>query len=72
MSERNRTLLWIARDEDDTLAVFTEEPEKVKRGADDEETFWWGCERMELDEDLFPEVTFENSPQRVELKLIAE
>lgn len=26
----------------------------------------------EIDEDLFPEITFENSPQRVELKLIVD
>ena len=33
----------------------------------------WTCKReefIELDYKLFPEVTFENSPQEVELKLV--
>lgn len=29
-----------------------------------------GCNQMELDRNLFPEVTFENSPQEVEIKLM--
>lgn len=28
------------------------------------------CDTMAIDNDLFPEVTYENSPQQVEIKLI--
>ena len=60
--------LWIARDKDGALHFFTSKPEEenfcqylpATRG----EMYYW------FDDELFPEVTFENSPQEVELKLI--
>ena len=60
--------LWIARDEDEELSLVNEKPSLsaskrrwVTSGIAD-------C--ILLDSDMFPEVTFENSPQEVELKLI--
>lgn len=57
--------LWIARDSNDGLYLhFT----KLK--GDD---YWFISERfIRIDRFLFPEVTFENSPQIVEIKLIKE
>lgn len=63
--------LWIARDKDGTLWLFSEKPVLDK-------DYWWyndsDCEGGlgELDSYCFPEVTFENSPQKVEFKLIEE
>ena len=59
--------LWIARDlEDDKLHLFPGEPHN--------KLFWWTYrnEKNEIDKTMFPEVTFENSPQQVELKLVKE
>lgn len=62
--------LWIARDQDGLLNLFQDtKPEK---------TFYEGIiiwegdldSTLSLDKTLFPEVTYENSPQQVEIKLI--
>ena len=62
--------LWIARDKDGTLSLTDEKPIlSVSR------TNWLtsgNSSYIELSKDMFPEVTFENSPQRVELKLLEE
>lgn len=58
--------LWIARDEDGILTLYYGKPI-----LEDWLGMWGsneGCK--ELDRDLFPEVTFENSPQQVEIKLV--
>lgn len=60
--------LWIARDYTG-LWAFSEEPDKKR----DE----FICSTMyskvyELDSELFPEITFENSPQQIEIKLVKE
>lgn len=56
--------LWISRDkEDNYLYLFKEEPYL-------EGTSFYGKCVTYLDGDLFPEVTFENSPKQIELKLI--
>lgn len=61
--------LWIARNTDDTLVLFQSKP---ILGTD----FIWkellNEDCMYIEEYLFPEVTFENSPQKVELKLVKE
>ena len=60
---------WIARDLDGDLWLYNRELEKKFGGfvpTDD------NCDIMAIDNDLFPEVTFENSPQMVEFKLIKE
>lgn len=56
---------WIARDRDDTLAIFTGKPKLVgydydiymQNSGDD------GCH---IPDNLFPQITFENSPIRME------
>lgn len=56
--------LWIARDKDGFLCLHKEKPYCSANGA------WYNLNQtMHLSENLFPEVTFENSPQQVELKL---
>lgn len=64
--------MWICRDEDGLLHLeFTDKPpfksivERIVVWAANSE---WGS--VELDRTSYPEVTFENSPMEVELKLI--
>ena len=68
--------MWIARTEDDDLQLFPEEPFYRK---EDRIWYMWKVwtpsshilsEGSLIDPSLFPEVTFENSPIEVELKLI--
>ena len=59
--------LWIARDKDNTLIVFQSKP------LLDSEYNWYEIlneDFMLIPEYLFPEVTFENSPQEIELTLL--
>lgn len=57
--------LWIARDKDRVLGLFDDKPFKNEYG------YWTTVRNCYLiDDDLFPEITFENSPQQVEIKLI--
>lgn len=64
--------LWIARDLDSNLCLYGKEPK-----LSEEIEGIWVCsqygeivEVIVLPSGLFPEVTFENSPQEVEIKLI--
>jgi hypothetical protein len=61
--------LWIARNTDDTLVLFQSKP---ILGSDFiwEELLNEDC--MYIEEYLFPEVTWENSPKEIELKLVEE
>ena len=59
--------LWIARDQNGDLFLY---PIKPDRYVTDYYVFFNGDDWWNIDSDLFPEVTFENSPQEVELKLI--
>ena len=56
--------MQIARDKDGTLHLFDNIPVKHEEG-------YWTSQRgyydIELDSSLFPEVTWENSPKKVEL-----
>ena len=57
--------LWIARDiEDDKLHIFPGKPHF--------KLFWWNYrnQKIEINKNMFPEVTYENSPQQVEINLI--
>lgn len=56
--------LWIARDADSLLYLYSEEPVLIGNYFDTKYLIG------EIDETSFQEVTFENSPQEVELKLI--
>lgn len=55
--------LWIARDKDGMLYVSEEKPQLYGDYFDTE----LGSFYSEIPSGLFPEVTFENSPQEVEI-----
>lgn len=57
--------MWIARNRDGLLALFRHKPWKLRYDTFDR----LRGEFIELDERLYPEVTFENSPMEVELVL---
>lgn len=57
--------LWIARNKDDILCLF-----KIKPFLNTNNDWDSDDDYLVIDEDQFPEVTFENSPQQVELKYI--
>lgn len=67
--------LWIARDEDGSLFLYRLKPRlplldsKEKKFVVSDETQSIVGEFMEIDSDLFPELTFENSPQLVNFML---
>lgn len=60
--------LWIARDKDGSLFIYDKEPQlyKATKSFDsaDSEVF------EEISAGLFQEVTFENSPRQIEIKVI--
>ena len=60
--------LWIARDLNNRLYFYKDKPvrEKDEFIPDPDKSCYW----EELNKKKFPEVTFENSPQQVELKLV--
>lgn len=60
--------LWIGRDRAGILKLYDNKPKFDKRKQ--EIMFIGGY--YEINSNLFPEVTFENSPQMVELKLMHE
>lgn len=57
--------MWIARDMRGDLYLYTEKPEKIATYD-----YFTGDDWFELNTNAFPEITFENSPIEVELKLI--
>lgn len=61
--------LWAARNKNGALALYSAEPilyyNEYYEGP-------YKSQKIDLDEDLFPEVTFENSPQEVDIKLVKE
>jgi hypothetical protein len=60
--------LWIARDENNSLWCYSNKPQYC-HGT--KEWFNWYDKHFEIDCELFPEVTFENSPQEIELNLVS-
>lgn len=62
--------LWIARDRNGFIGLYKHKPTWVRINRFRED--WNGDYMGLLDKDSFPEVTFENSPQEVELKLVKE
>ena len=63
--------LWIARDSDNALFGFDEKPYLVTDPSVDLK-LWTTKNGQIVDfwEGLFPEVTFENSPKQIKIKLI--
>lgn len=67
--------LYIARDKDGILFLYNNKPVRVEDeglflsnvDSEDNDIYYEG---IEIDPKLFPEVTWENSPKQVELKLI--
>lgn len=57
--------LWLARDKDGDLNLYDLEPVKHKNGY-----FVEGHKCGFIDSDEFPEVTWENSPQKVKIELV--
>lgn len=57
--------LWVTRDKDRMLIIYFYEP-KID-GLE-----WVSLDYRIINEDMFPGVTFENSPQEIELKLIEQ
>ena len=58
---------WIARDKEGMLALFEDKPTYSHKNGD----IWLTADfPFYIDKNNFPEVTFENSPMEVELKLI--
>ena len=62
--------MWIAANEDGRLHLFVDRPSRMyNKWAD--KGYWAGSYgALELPASKYPEVTFENSPMEVELKLI--
>lgn len=61
---KSKIRLWIARDKDGILYLHYDKPER-----DDKEGCFYCGIRCPLPSKFVPEITFENSPQQVELKL---
>jgi hypothetical protein len=59
--------MWIARDYNNGLYLYFDKPKCA-----DEDYFYSLHGEMLIPHQLFPEVTFENSPQQVEIKLVKE
>jgi len=64
--------LYIARDKDGKLFLYNYLPNRNNDSGNFmvEVDDMWDGEIMSIDPELFPEVTWENSPKQVELKLI--
>lgn len=58
--------LWIARDNNGRLFLYESKPIRYLDEFASVRGYW----SHRIDDDLFPEVTFENSPKRVTLNLI--
>lgn len=56
--------IWIARNLDGTLDAYSVKPVRKKRRFESEIKDWLDC----LDDDMYPEVTWENSPKELIIK----
>ena len=61
--------LWVARDLDGFLNLYINKP---SLDSDDNVYYVMENDYLNIDKNMFPEVTFENSPQLVEIKLVKE
>jgi hypothetical protein len=62
--------MWIATDQSGAIFVHRHKPEQRTYGR--QGIVWESTDYWQLYHRDFPEVTFENSPQEVELKLIEQ
>lgn len=56
--------IWIARNKDNSLEVYRVKPERKSKQFDSDPRDWLDY----LDEDDYPEVTWENSPKELTVK----
>jgi len=61
--------MWLARDKDTTLKLYRECPICCDWHFEPVDTDWDDAGCIEISCDLYPEVTWENSPVEVELNL---
>lgn len=63
--------MYIARTEGNVLTLHQSEPRKVRMDNETEDFFWMSDIETQsfLNKNLFPDVTFENSPMEVEINL---
>lgn len=59
-----KTKLWIARDKDGSLYLYSKKPIKDERMF---VTHGGTLDVLQLDKNSHPEITWENSPQRIEI-----
>ena len=60
--------LWIARDEDGTLAVYHEKPIRKKNHFEEAESGYLKGWAGYLADEEYPQVTWENSPKELTVK----
>ena len=67
--------IWIARGENGFLSLYREKPEikeiescPIEKYWEDSTDSYGSC--GDLDSKMFPEITFENSPQKIKLELV--
>ena len=58
--------LYLARDTDGELKLFDQYPIEMNGWFSPQR----GYETLKLDEGMFPEITFENSPRKVKIELL--
>lgn len=58
--------LWIARDTDGELKLDDQYPIEMNGWFSPQR----GYETLKLDEEMFPEITFKNSPRKVKIELV--
>lgn len=64
---------YIARDDDKSLHLYTNKPyleQTINKRSIKRYFMWDNGESYELDNELFPEITVENSPQEIEINFL--
>ena len=66
--------MWIARTEGNVLTLHLSKPRKVRMDNETEDFCWVSDIETQsfLNKNLFPEVTFENSPKMIEIVIKGE
>lgn len=60
--------IWIARNKDGTLEVYVEKPVRKKPCFEESQSGLYNGWIGNLDEALYPELTWENSPKELTIK----